>query len=95
MSQLILSRTEVKSVFYLLGENKDNISYSVAWLLVKSKTILNILLTQLFGNINFEIENTVIYLQKTEGKNRKLAEITLRELEQKLIEYRDLYKDYS
>ena len=77
MSKLNLSKIDVSSVFQLLGENEDNISYSVAWLLSKSETLLNLLLTQLFGDIYFDIENTVIYLQKAEGRNgRTDIEIT-------------------
>lgn len=69
MPQLILSKSEVKSVFELLGENEDNLSYSVAWLLLKSETMLSLILNKLFGKIKFDIVNTSIYLQKTDGTN--------------------------
>lgn len=69
MPQLILSNSEVTNIFKLLGENEDNISYSVAWLLLKSESMLTLLLTKLFGKITFDIENTLIYLQKVDGIN--------------------------
>ena len=67
--QLILSKSEVNSVFQLLGKNEDNISYSVAWLLLKSETMFTLVVKRLFGEIDFDFKNTVIYLQKAEGRH--------------------------
>jgi hypothetical protein len=65
MTELLLHKRKVESVFHLLGEHENDITYSVAWALSQSPHFLRSLVQSSLG-IAADSGNTVIRLQQHE-----------------------------
>ena len=76
MTELFLHRRKVNSVFHLLGEHENDITYSVAWALAQSPAFLNTFLKGMIG-LTADPESVTIRLQHHE----KEAGITDMEIE--------------
>jgi hypothetical protein len=76
MSELFLHKRKVNSVFHLLGEHENDITYSVAWAMSQSPAFLNAFLKHTLG-MAVDPDGVVIRLQQPE----RLAGITDIEIE--------------
>ncbi|GMK39104.1 hypothetical protein PCCS19_21580 [Paenibacillus sp. CCS19] len=77
MTKLFLHSREMKSVFQLLGENENDISYSVAWGLTQCPSFLKVFLQNVL-NWNGSVEEVDIRMQEYEkGKGFTDIEIEL------------------
>ena len=76
MAKLFLHKRRVPSVFHLLGEYENDITYSVAWALANSRAFLDEFLKETLG-LGVDLETVVIRLQDHE----KQAGITDIEIE--------------
>jgi hypothetical protein len=76
MAELLLHKRKVESVFHLLGEHENDITYSVAWALSQSSHFLSIFVHSALG-VATDSESIVIRLQQHE----KQAGITDIEIE--------------
>jgi len=73
MSDIYISGKRIDSVFQLLGDKEDDISYSVSWALSRSNAFLKIFLESVLkpylDTKKITVTNVSIHLQKTESKN--------------------------
>jgi hypothetical protein len=77
MSKIRLHNNNIESIFELLGYNEDSISYSVAWVLSKSESLLKLLVKDVTGCSDFVNEEVQIIVQRSElGLGRTDIEIT-------------------
>jgi hypothetical protein len=76
MAELLLHTKKVESVFHLLGEQENDITYSVAWALAQSPSFLNAFVRSTLG-MSADSGTVVIRLQQRE----KQAGITDIEIE--------------
>ncbi len=65
MAELFLHKRKVKSVFHLLGEHENDITYSVAWAMAQSPAFLNIFLKRTL-RLTADPDSVVIRLQQHE-----------------------------
>lgn len=66
MAELYLHNNRVYSVFQLLGEHENDISYSVAWALANCPSFLNEFLQKVIGS-TVDVSDVVIRLQQYES----------------------------
>ena len=67
MPDLLLHSRPVHTVFDLLGDNEDDITYSLGWALANSGRLVTELLTEVFGGSEDASETTALRLQETVG----------------------------
>jgi hypothetical protein len=65
MTELFLYKRKVNSVFHLLGERENHITYSVAWALAQSPAFLNAFLKRMIG-LTADPDSVTIRLQHHE-----------------------------
>jgi len=65
MAEIFLHNKPIKSVFHLLGEHENDITYSVAWALAQSPAFLNRFIELATGK-SIDTPNVVIRLQQHE-----------------------------
>jgi hypothetical protein len=65
MAELLLHKRKVESVFHLLGEHENHITYSVSWALAQSPRFLAAFLREVLG-LRADLSNVVIRLQQAE-----------------------------
>ena len=75
MPELFLHKRRVESIFHLLGEHENHITYSVAWGLAQSPSFLHGFLKSAAG-VTTDGENVVIRLQQHE-KNGGITDIEI------------------
>lgn len=75
MAQLYLFNREISSLFQLLGEQENAISYSVAWSLTKSPSFLNIFLQHVMKK-EYDTSDIQILMQRIE-KDRGIKDIEI------------------
>jgi hypothetical protein len=75
MAEILLHQKQVKSVFHLLGERENDITYSVAWALAQSPRFLTTFVRNVLG-IAIDSSNVVIRLQQPE-KETGITDIEL------------------
>lgn len=76
MSSLYLHNYKIDSIFQLLGEHENDMSYSVAWALSNSSSFLYQVLKKLGVKQIFDIDSIDINLQSYE-KNRGITDIEI------------------
>ena len=72
MTQILLHGQEVESVFQLLGDKENDISYSVAWVLSRCERFLGAFLESQVGS-KVDLSEVVIELQHSEKKGGNSA----------------------
>jgi hypothetical protein len=76
MADLYIFDKKIESIFQLLGENEDNISYSVGYVFANSSSFLHNFLSKININVDFEPNEIIIRLQQIEkGAGRTDFEI--------------------
>src|SRR5262249_40377651 len=65
MPELTLHSRKVESVFQLLGDHENDITYSIAWGMASSPRFLGGFLSQVLG-VQVDLKNVVIRLQQIE-----------------------------
>lgn len=77
MSDLYLNQDKIETVFQLLGNNENDMTYTLAWVLSNSDTYLKNLLKNFLGsNIKVNLDEVSIYIQKYE-KERGITDIEI------------------
>jgi hypothetical protein len=75
MPELLLHKRTVNSVFHLLGEHENDITYSVAWALAQSPRFLTAFLNEVLG-LRADLSRLTIRLQQVE-KNGGITDIEI------------------
>jgi len=75
MTDLYLHNRKVNSVFQLLGDNENDISYSVAWALANCPTFLDVFLRSQI-NRRTKAKNVLVRLQQAE-RTRGITDIEI------------------
>ena len=65
MAELLLHKRKVESIFHLLGEHENDITYSVSWALAQSARFLAAFLHEVLG-LRADLNRVVIRLQQVE-----------------------------
>jgi hypothetical protein len=65
MAELLLHKRKVESIFHLLGEHENDITYSVSWALAQSARFLAAFLHEVLG-LRADLNKVVIRLQQVE-----------------------------
>jgi hypothetical protein len=76
MSQITLHGNEISSVFELLGDNENDITYSTGWVLSKCNKLLELLLEKIIGK-KIDCEKSIIRLQEYKDEDKGYTDIEI------------------